>query len=326
MYHLQVLVKFLFLGSKFLVEEVSIPKYHFRQFISLTVATRFLSDATNEFIKEDLRLFESIFKRKKTQSSGFNRTNGKVYVYHPGMHTQISSVIPTELKMWGIVFKEMKCQEISICTTHTYHDFIMPFLHNNQTLMLKYNEIHGGSNVERKEANKGRFDQLRSIKEENKSHTHTPFHCTGFAFRTGSYTETEWSIRFFHSIKDHMRPDFKIHLTHDAGLNFVTFQEQYSKCEDVGCYLFHGAPEMVVIQQDAMGGGSSVMVNEVDVIEVKKNDLRYTRTSTIPAEAGQVVASLHFFVLPKFYAKSWQAHHCQHQSKQRECCCHGTMK
>ena len=59
-------VTFLFLGSKFLKGEVTIPSFHIRQFVSLTIASRYLSDGAKEFVEEDVRLFESTFKIKKT--------------------------------------------------------------------------------------------------------------------------------------------------------------------------------------------------------------------------------------------------------------------
>ena len=75
----------------------------------------------------------------------------------------------------------------------------------------------------------------------------------------------------------------------------MAFQEQYSKYGDVGCYLFYGSPKMIIFKQDAITDGYPVTVNEVDVVEVKKNSLMATRDLTIPVEAGQVVANLHMF-------------------------------
>ena len=40
-----------------------------------------------------------------------------------------------------------------------------------------------------------------------------------------------------------------------------------------------------------------LMLNEVNVIEVKRNDLHHARNSTVKSEAGQLIACLHMFVL-----------------------------
>ena len=46
-----------------------------------------------------------------------------------------------------------------------------------------------------------------------------------------------------------------------------------------------------------MSSGASVMLNEVDVIEVKKNDPKHKRNSTMLTEVGQMVAGYISFVL-----------------------------
>ena len=52
---------------------------------------------------------------------------------------------------------------------------------------------------------------------------------------------------------------------------------------------------MVLFPRNVMSSGASMMLNEVDVIKVKKNDLHHTRSSAVPTEVGQMAASLHFF-------------------------------
>ena len=52
---------------------------------------------------------------------------------------------------------------------------------------------------------------------------------------------------------------------------------------------------MVLFPWDALSSGVPMMLNEIDVIEVKKKELHHTRNSTMPTEIGQMVASLHFF-------------------------------
>lgn len=253
-----------------------------------------MSGETKEFITEDLRSFWSNFKTKKGQSAGFKKVNGMVYVCQPGIYVPFSSVAPTNLANWGIELKELQCKRISVCHHHSYHDFLLPFIDDNNTLLLKYSEINTSGDETRKEANKDRFDKLMSIKNDGHNHQHTPYHCSGSAFCNGSYTEVEWTLRLFHSLTGYTPQDFKLDLTYDAATNFAIFQEQYSKCETSGYYLFQGAPEMVLFPRNVMSGGASVMLNEVDVIEVKKNELHHTRSSTMPIEVRQMIASLLF--------------------------------
>ena len=260
-----------------------------------------------EFITEDLQSFESIFKTKKGQGDGngnrFNRVNGMVYVYQPGVHAAFSNVTPTNLANWGIEFMEPQSKKISVCRRHNYHDFLLPFLYDNKRLLLKHIEINDGNDEEREEANKDKFDELILIKDAGRNHQHTPYHCSGYAFRNGSYNETEWTLRLFHSIKNCIPEGFNMHLTYDTATNFVVFQEQYSKCEASGYYYFQGAPEMVLFPLDATSSGISMMLNEIDVIEVKKNELHHARNSTMPTEIGQMAASLHFFCVAMMLCK-----------------------
>ena len=96
----------------------------------------------------------------------------------------MSQVSLVELTQWGIVFKDSQHKRISMCKQHRFHDFVMPFIHDNDTLMLKYKEIHDGSGTKMKEANEGHYDYLKLVKV---SHTHTPFHCNGFGFKKSSH-------------------------------------------------------------------------------------------------------------------------------------------
>ena len=99
----------------------------------------------------------------------------------------------TELTTWGIHLRNPKHGEITTCKAHRYHDFLMPFTHDNHSLLIKYNEIEHDNDEGRKEMNKGRFDELTSFKSGTKGHAHTPFHCIGYPFRAGSYNENEWT-------------------------------------------------------------------------------------------------------------------------------------
>lgn len=256
---------------------------------------RYLSEDMSGFIRDDVSLFKSNFKVKtKDGQDGFQRVNGKVYMYQPGIHIALSSVKLSDLAKWGVGIQEISCKEISVCSIHLYHDFLLPFSLDNTTLLLKNAEI-SASNDERAEANRERFEMLNAIKNDGQNHTHTPYHCSGFPFRTESYQETEWTIRLFHSLKGYIPPTFKINLTYDSGKDFVVFQKQYSKCGESGYYLFQGAPEIVLFRKDAMDAGASLMLNEVDVIEVKRSELHHTKNSTAKSEAGQLIACLHMF-------------------------------
>lgn len=161
----------------------------------------------------------------------------------------------------------MSHNEISVCSLHRL--FILPFLLDNNMLLLKNTQINAGDD-KRARANQERFDMLNEIKNNRLNHTHTPYHCSGNPFCVESYQETEWTIRLFHSIKRYIPSNFKTDLTYDSGKDFVIFQKQYSKCEESGYYLFQGAPEIVLFPKDAMGAGASVILDEVDIIEVKK--------------------------------------------------------
>ena len=101
---------------------------------------------------------------------------------------------------------------------------------------IYYNNMHT-------EANKDNFEKLMLIKNDGQDHQHTPYHCSGDAFYNCSCTETEWTLRLFQSLKSYIPQGY---LTYVAALNFVVFQEQYSKCEASGYFLFQGAPEMVL--------------------------------------------------------------------------------
>ena len=89
----------------------------------------------------------------------------------------------------------------------------MPFIHDNNSLLIQYREIENKDNTERKETNRSRFDDLMAVKDGRKSHVHSPYHCIGFPFRTGSYNEIEWTMRLFHSFKDYTPDGFQMHLT-----------------------------------------------------------------------------------------------------------------
>ena len=78
---------------------------------------------------------------------------------------------------------------------------MLPFLYDNKKLLLKYTDINDGNDEERKEVSKDKFDELMLIKDAGRGHQHTPYHCSGYAFRNGPYNETEWTLRLFHSIE-----------------------------------------------------------------------------------------------------------------------------
>ena len=208
----------------------------------------------------------------------------------------MNSVAPAELVSWGVHIENPKSKG------HRFRDFLLPFIYENTTLLMKYEDLETarGAEPERKEANKACHDKLKAIKDKGGGHVHSQFHCMGFPFRGGAYDEVEWTIRLFHCVKNHLPSDHQMHLTYDSGLTFALLQEQYSKCEDTSYYLFQGAPQMTIFPHGVVGGGAPVVVNEeIHVVEVKRNDLRHTRSSTVPYEAGQVIATLHFFVVAR---------------------------
>ena len=215
-------------------------------------------------------------------------------MYQPGIHIALSSVRPSDLANWGVDIPKVSDKETSVCELHRHHDFILPFLWDNTTLLLKNAEINV-SDDQRARANQKHFELLNAIKNDGKNHIHTPYHCSGSPFRTDSYHENEWTIRLFHLLKGYIPSNFKIDLTYDSGKDFVVFQKQYSKCEESGYYFFQGSPEIVLFPRDAMDAGASLMLNEVEIIEVKRNDLHHARDSTVKSEAGQLIACLHMF-------------------------------
>lgn len=299
---------FVYFGTKFIREEAAIPSYHYRGFISASLAKRYLSQETVRFMEVDLEQFEESFKIKRTGRTGFVETINKIYVYEAGIHAPMRSVRPDQLIAWGVKFEEQPNRYIDGCSKaeHGFHDHLLPYLYDNEELLTKYEVIdrEGGT---RKENIRIRYDMLKSIKRGSRNHLHTCFHCVGKPFTAGFYTENEWTEQLFYSIEDYLPNGVSADLTYDFALQFKKLQQQYSDCGIPGCYLFVGAPDIILTVDETNNALCLERFDNCDVIELKVETLTSSNDSispdVLPNEVGQVAANLYFLCVARSLKK-----------------------
>ena len=295
-------IDLLYFGTKFIREEINIPSYHYRQFISTAVANRYLSSEMKEFMEADLQLYEEIFKPNKKGKSGFFELKGMKFVYESGFHTAFRRVKPSDLNSWGFRMKEetpMVMLDPCIDPGHGCRDIFLPYLFENYTLLSKYRAIDEEEG-ERKERNKQRYEELQAIMNGEKDHLHTCFHCVGHPFETKYYDENDWTERLFYSIKEELPVNTKVRITYHLGQSFKKLQQIYSLSQVTGCYVFTGAPDMIFTVKE-----SSILFSEreFNIVELKEDKLTMPRdnewSELLPNEAGQTIAAIQFMAVAK---------------------------
>ena len=303
---LQVACVFLYLGSKFLKDEVRLPSYlSCRGSVSLEKVKDRLSNDMYQFIKSDLEEFAAVLKPSGSeQPKSFKKVNGQMWLFSMPYHVILSEIKLPGLISWGIEMQEgepvsiKQCDEIS----HYGHSYLAPFHLMNSEVFTYYNDIMMGSNGEEKELIRGDFELLEKIKCDPNliPHENTKFHCVGHPFKSISYREGDWSARLYYSIKNHL-PDYtSVRFSHAYQYNFAGFQELLSHQTSPSFYIFRGVPDLVFTTRKTMSVSTSASLHmdddEFESVEVKHGDHLSTsreKPSGLPNAAAQVVGTLH---------------------------------
>lgn len=99
-----------------------------------------------------------------------------------------------DITTWGIQLVEGEPIKLNCCEDlgHSHHDYLAPF---HLELLIRYQEVMQGEDLERKDHVKTSLETLQLIANETVIHEDTQFHCYDSPFKNTDYDEDQWTVK-----------------------------------------------------------------------------------------------------------------------------------
>ena len=256
-------------------------------------------------IEMDDEQLKAVFKKSNPPDPPVFIKVKDVWIYAPSINVSLSEVKVNQIIDWGIMPEKSSAIDLQPCKKpdHGFHDYLSPFHFENQELLGYYERIYSATDKDRKRGIEENYRMLRKIREDKIGHENTCFHCPGHPFEYSNYKETDWRIRLYYAIKDHLddicvRPSY----LYASNYNFPSLQQQISSCPASSIYLFRGVPDLLFTKKKTVEAASLLTFDEVEEVDLKEEKLSFpknTRNVSLPNVAGQMIAGLHFLAVAK---------------------------
>ena len=218
----------------------------------------------------------------------FTPVQMNIFVYHHTFHAVCSSVGLKQLRDSGVPII-VEPQPMCKCTEHEKkdHDRLQPFFCDDYGLEMLY--------MERITNEQADAEYYRSCLHDLRAR---PSKFSGFFM-----DENDWTMRFVTSLQDFFSTkDYRVfNTTKEEGINFESFQRQFSKLQNLSsAYIFHGSPD-VMIQIDSSNtslvlSNLEVLDNMIEMVGPGKKIVAKDYTG-IPEKMGELVASLYWLLV-----------------------------
>ena len=298
---------FLYLGRNFVLAKVTLPSFiGDRKSLQYTYMKNKLPVQMVDTIEMDDEQLKAVFKKSNPPDPPVFIKVKDVWIYAPSINVSLSEVKVNQIIDWGIMPEKSSAIDLQPCKKpdHGFHDYLSPFHFENQELLGYYERIYSTTDEDRKRGIAENYRMLRKIHEDKIGHENTCFHCPGHPFEYSNYKETDWTIRLYYAIKDHLgdicvRPSY----LYASNYNFPALQQQISSCPASSIYLFKGAPDLLFTKKKTAEAASLLTSDEeVELLDLKEEKLSFpkiTRNVNLPNVAGQMIAGLHFLAVAK---------------------------
>lgn len=300
--------EFLYFGLKFyhLTARVSEDELYSKvPFCAMNDITDGASAGILQVIQDDMQklcLSEVGMKVNWKANGCFRKVeNTYVYVYCHTQHAACSSTYLSQLEGCYII-EDMPCY-MSICSLHRHHDHLQPFFSDNRHLLSYYEHAlaNGRQDV------KPQIDQLKKILG-GQSFKGTAFVCP--AFTANNWDENVWTQRLAIGIEKTFS-DHELEVTFSApmGPRFDSDVLGALRVESIPseCFLFRGAPDILIHHQVAVIDAGQVGPGPVDESSEEgalenthqRPPLKGCLPHGGPEKTGELIAALHIILVSK---------------------------
>lgn len=178
-----------------------------------------------------------------------NSSNEYIYVYCHQMHASpLSGVQFSELKACFTEIREESLKEFPICKIHDNHDFLAPYMMDNENLRYYYRTRIStcGDDENLKQA----LTKALAVLDSSGSLQETPF--VSPSTTCNNWEENDWTLRLYYCLKD----KYTLHYT-ASGYTFTKVLEILKCRAPLDMFCVQGYPDLIFVKDRVVVVGRS---------------------------------------------------------------------